>query len=281
MNIRTLLERFVKPTMVVLSTDFKPKTRRSSKITACENIVASITDHYILRPNKDELPAGFVTQGKCGGIWSIFKGRGCECSLGTFDWAEKAVTRVKGAKKQPHTPEQDHHCVNIQALVDFIVECLNADLGEIISTPLTFAALAHWTLSYFPPDPTASFAYNLPACYLNLAPVQIRHADCHKLSTHRTQHPDVFPFPPTECVVGLTREQLNEYIVHTPSKGTRSKTARRHHDPDPRDSPAKRTRQHDDAPASNQGESSGSGGPVPATGKTPNPVQRDLKAYFK
>jgi hypothetical protein len=224
--------------------------------------------------------ARFVTHAKCGGIWSTFKGRWCECSLGTFDWTPKP-RRQKGEQVQAHRVEQDHHCVNIQALVDFIVECLNAGLGEKISTHLTHAALAHWTLSYFPADPTASFTHNLPACYLKIAPVQLRHAECHKLCTFRYGHPDVLQFPPTECVVGLTREQLNGYIVHTPSKGTRSKSARPHPDPDPNDSPAKRTHQHDDAPASNQGESSGSGVPVPATGKTHNPIQRSLEGYFK
>jgi hypothetical protein len=127
---------------------------------------------------KQARTARYVTHAKCGGIWNTFKGKWC--SFGTFDWADNAGPQ-KGAKKKAHTPEQDHHCINIQALVDFIIECLNADLGETISTPLTFAALAHWTLSYFPPDPAASFVYNLPACYLNIAPVQIRHADCHKL----------------------------------------------------------------------------------------------------
>jgi hypothetical protein len=194
--------------------------------------------------------ARLLTDAKCGGIWSSFKGRWCECTHGPFDWAEKAQTHVKGGKAMPHSPQQDHHCVHTQALVDFIVECLNAGLGAKISTPLTFAALAHWTLSYTPADPTALFAQNLPECYLKIAPVQPRHQDCHRLCTNRSGHPDVSHFPPTECIVGLTREELNECIVHTPSKGTRSKDARPRPDPDPQDSPAKRTRQHDAAPAS-------------------------------
>jgi hypothetical protein len=225
--------------------------------------------------------AGFVTHAKCAGTWSVFKGRWCECGLPPFDWVAKTKHCQKGEKVSPHRVEQDHCCVNIQALVDFIVECLNAGLGEKISTPLTFAALAHWTLSYFPADPTARFAHNLPACYLKVAPVQTRHNECHKLCSNRHGHPDVLHFPPTECVVGLTREQLNEHIEHTPSKGTRSKSARLHPDPDPNDSPAKRTRQHADAPASNQGESSGSGVPVPPTDKTRTPIQRSIAGYFK
>jgi len=84
-----------------------------------------------------------------------------------------------------------------------------------------------------------------------------------------------------ECVVGLTREQLNDRIEHTPSKGTRSKSNRLHPAPDPNDSPAKRTRQHANAPASNQAESSGSGVPVPATDKKRTPTQRSIAGYFK
>ena len=105
------------------------------------------------------------------------------CCHWTFDWADKARTHIKGGKRKPHTPEQDHHCRLMfkHLSISFIIECLNAGLGETISTPLTLAALAHWTLSYFPADPTASFAHHLPACYLNIAPVQIRHADCHNL----------------------------------------------------------------------------------------------------
>jgi hypothetical protein len=193
---------------------------------------------------KQAQTARFATHVKCAGTWSEFKGRWCECGLPPFDWVEKSK-HCKGGKVSPHRVEQDHCCVNVQGLADFVIECLNAGLGEEISTPLTFAAVAHWTLSFYPADPTARFAHNLPACYFQVAPVQVRHSACHRLCSSRSGHPDVPHFPPTECVVGLTREQLNDRIEHTPSKGTRSKSNRLHPAPDPNDSP----RSKKDSPA--------------------------------
>jgi hypothetical protein len=139
----------------------------------------------------------------------------------------------------------------------------------------------------------SSIAKNLSlAGYWNVAPIQFRHSDCHNSCTNRHGHPDVDSFPPTENVVGISREELEELIVDTPSKCTRSKTARLRNDPDRPtdqapgsilarsilDSPASRTRQYD-SPASNQDESGGSGGPLPATGKRPNRV--NLFDYVK
>jgi hypothetical protein len=160
--------------------------------------------------------------------------------------------------------------------VEFIVECLNVDLEVDISTELTFTALAHWTLSFLPPDPEAEFAQGLPMCYQDKAPLQYRHTPCHHSCSGRHGHPNVDAFPPTENIVGISRDELKVRIVDIPSKCTRSKTAEGLRDYtimiNMPDSPI------DQAPASNQDESGGSGRLLPVTRKRPNPVA--LFDYF-
>jgi len=192
-----------------------------------------------------------------------------------LDWA---IPRKTDNAWNNDAVEIDHCCGNVQNFVDFIVDCLNANLEDKISTELTYAALSHWLFSYFPPDPVASFAKNLPEHYLQIAPLQGRHMGCHNNVPLRTGHLDVGLIPPPECVVGMTLKQLAEYMTDTPSKHTRSKDVEPVID---EGSPASRTRQHDVASGKNQAESGGSGVPVPAKGKTPMYEPRRLYDIFE
>jgi hypothetical protein len=166
----------------------------------------------------------------------------------------------------------------VQNLADFIAECLNAGLEDKISTELTYASLSHWLLSYFPPDPSASFAINRPEHYLHIAPLQCRHNGCHSHVSTRTGHPDVGLIPPPECVVGMTLQQLAEHMADTPAKHTRSRDVEPVID---EGSPASRTRQNDVASGKNQAESGGSGVSVPAKGNTPSRNPRRLYDIFE
>ena len=82
---------------------------------------------------KQAQTARFATHVKCAGTWSEFKGRWCECGLPPFDWVEKSK-HCKGVKVSPHRVEQDHCCVNVQGLADFLpeasVEALNDEIGK-------------------------------------------------------------------------------------------------------------------------------------------------------
>jgi hypothetical protein len=216
-----------------------------------------------------------VMNAGCAGTWSIIKNRWCACKVGALDWSAPFNTPTERNKA---SAELDHSCGNVQNLADFIAECLNAGLQDKISTEFTYAALSHWLFSCFPPDPSASFAINLPVHYLHIAPLQGRHKACHDIVTFRTGHPDIGLIPPTECVVGMTLAQLAEHMADTPAKHTRSR------DVEPvvaEGSPASRTRQHDVAFGKNQAESGGSGVPVPAKGKTPMYEPRRLYDIFE
>jgi hypothetical protein len=74
----------------------------------------------------------------CSGTWSNFKAKWCECGIRPFNdnWEGKDI-------KATDAPQADHSCVNIRSIVEFIVECINADLVDEISTELIFTALAH------------------------------------------------------------------------------------------------------------------------------------------
>jgi hypothetical protein len=217
----------------------------------------------------------FVRNAGCAGTWSIIKNRWCACKVGALDWSAPHGTLTERNNAQA---KLDHCCVTVQNLADFIAECLNAGLEDKISTEFTYAALSHWLFSCFPPDPSASFAKDLPEHYLRIAPLQGRHRHCHNLITNRTGHPDVGLMPPPECVVGMTLAQLAEHMTDTPAKHTRSR------DVEPviaEGSPASRTRQHDVAFGKNQAESGGSGVSVPAKGKTPMYKPRRLYDIFE